>query len=327
LAAVNKNFVVKNGIEVGGNLIFGDVTNLRVGIGTTIPGQTLDVRGGIGATFVSIGQSLTASTATISTVRSTTLTVGGGFNFNSGIGTALNLSGVTTVGSLSIGSTQVISSGRQLQNIASLDATTTATIEAAIASGPNTFTDLTVTGIATFNNNVEVAGIITAPAIRVSWAQVGSGLTFKSGIGTNLNISGVSTLGVVTASQLYVSGISTFNGTVNVGFLTTSNLYISGIATAQDFDALSDERYKTNINTVGNALLKVQQLRGVKFDWKESGLGSYGVVAQELEEVLPELVHGNDPKTVNYNGIIGVLIEAIKELQDEIAELREKIDK
>lgn len=327
MAAINKNFVVKNGIEVGDNLIFGNKDQLRVGIGTTIPNQTLDVRGGIGATFVSIGQSLTATTGTISTIRSTNLTVGSGLSFNSGIGTVLNISGVTTVGSLSIGSNQVISSGRQLQNIASLDATTTATIEAAIASGPNTFTDLIVTGIATFNNNVGVAGIVTAAAISASWGQIGYGLTFTSGIGTNLNISGVSTLGVVTASQLYVSGISTFGSSINVGLLTASNLYISGIATAQDFDALSDERYKTNINTVGNALLKVQQLRGVKFDWKESGLGSYGVVAQELEEVLPELVHGNDPKTVNYNGIIGVLIEAIKELQDEITELREKIDK
>ena len=46
------------------------------------------------------------------------------------------------------------------------------------------------------------------------------------------------------------------------------------------------------------------------------------MIAQELEQVLPELVHGNDPKTVNYNGIIGVLIEAIKELKAEVEELK-----
>jgi hypothetical protein len=63
-------------------------------------------------------------------------------------------------------------------------------------------------------------------------------------------------------------------------------------------------------------------LRGVAFDWKESGEPSYGVVAQELEMVLPELVKGSDPKTVNYNGIIGVLIEAIKELRIEIEQLK-----
>jgi hypothetical protein len=57
--------------------------------------------------------------------------------------------GISTVTSLSIGSTEVISSSRQLKNIVSLDATTTATIESAIANAPNTFTDLNVTGITT----------------------------------------------------------------------------------------------------------------------------------------------------------------------------------
>jgi hypothetical protein len=60
----------------------------------------------------------------------------------------------------------------------------------------------------------------------------------------------------------------------------------------------------------------------VRFNWKESGNPSYGVIAQELQEVLPELVHGENPRTVNYNGIIGVLIEAIKELKSEIEELK-----
>ena len=46
------------------------------------------------------------------------------------------------------------------------------------------------------------------------------------------------------------------------------------------------------------------------------------MIAQELQKVLPELVHGDNPKTVNYNGIIGVLIEAIKELKKEVEELK-----
>jgi hypothetical protein len=104
--------------------------------------------------------------------------------------------------------------------------------------------------------------------------------------------------------------------------INPSGINVTGIVTAQDFDALSDINYKENINTVNGALLKVEQMRGVKFNWKESGSPSYGVIAQELEQVLPELVHGHDPKTVNYNGIIGVLIEAIKELKAEIEELK-----
>jgi len=292
MAAVNKSFVVKNGIEVGNNLIFGNKEQLRVGIGTTVPNYTLDVRGGIGATNVSIGQTLTSNIGII-----TSLT------FTTGTGTNLNVSGGSTVGSLSIGSTQVFSSGRQLQNIVSLDATTTATIEAAIQAGPNTFDDLNVIGIATFGNNVGVVGIITASSLSIS------------GIST---VETLSVTGLTTTQHLKVSGISTF-----VGFSTfNGNILVAGVATAQDFDSLSDFRYKTNISTVGDALSKVEQIRGVSFTWKESGLSSYGVVAQELEKVLPELVHGDDPKTVNYNGIIGVLIEAIKELKAEIEELK-----
>ena len=121
----------------------------------------------------------------------------------------------------------------------------------------------------------------------------------------NINPSGINVTGIVTAISL-----------------NTSNIVSSGIVTAQDFDSLSDINYKENVNTINGALNKVEQLRGVKFDWKESGNPSYGVIAQELEQVLPELVHGNDPKTVNYNGIIGVLIEAIKELKAEVKELK-----
>ena len=121
----------------------------------------------------------------------------------------------------------------------------------------------------------------------------------------NINPSGINVTGIITSTSV-----------------STGNIVSSGIITAQDFDALSDINFKENVTTVNNALLKVEQLRGVKFDWKESGNPSYGVIAQELEQVLPELVHGNDPKTVNYNGIIGVLIEAIKELKAEVEELK-----
>jgi trimeric autotransporter adhesin len=65
--------------------------------------------------------------------------------------TNLSLSGITTTNSLSIGSTQVISSARQLQNIVSLDATTTATIESAVSAAPNDFTSLNISGLSTFS--------------------------------------------------------------------------------------------------------------------------------------------------------------------------------
>jgi hypothetical protein len=114
-----------------------------------------------------------------------------------------------------------------------------------------------------------------------------------------------------TSGTLNVSGISTLGGVVS-----------SGIVTAVDFNSTSDENLKYNIETVDKALDTVSSLRGVKFDWKEDNRTSYGVIAQELEVVLPDLVSSGDIKTVNYNGIIGVLIEAIKELRAEVEDLK-----
>jgi hypothetical protein len=113
---------------------------------------------GIGSTQVPNGVKLS-----VGSVHITDDTI----NTTNAILTNLNASGVTTSNSYNIGATQVISSGRQLQNIASLDATTTATIEAAIANAPNTFTDITVSGlstfvgVSTFNSGVYVSGIAT----------------------------------------------------------------------------------------------------------------------------------------------------------------------
>ena len=67
------------------------------------------------------------------------------------------------------------------------------------------------------------------------------------------------------------------------------------------------------------------QLNGVTFDWKESGRSSLGVIAQEVEKVLPELVSGEETKTVNYNGLIGLLIECIKNQQIEINNLKKNL--
>ena len=154
-------------------------------------------------------------------------------------------------------------------------------------------------------------GIITA---------VGS-LSFANGtaISPSWYFDNSSTTGVFSPTAGQQTFVSAGSSILNIN---PAGIRVTGVATATDFDSLSDIRYKENVNTVNSALLKVDQLRGVKFNWKESGLPSYGVIAQELEDVLPELVHGDDPKTVNYNGIIGVLIEAIKELKAEVEELK-----
>ena len=121
-------------------------------------------------------------------------------------------------------------------------------------------------------------------------------------------------------------------GNVGLGSTATSRLHVfgnaivTGVVTCTDINSTSDINLKENITTVDNALSIVNDLRGVRFEWKEDHRPSYGVIAQELEQVLPELVTDTDPKTVNYNGIIGVLIEAVKELSSEVEELKSKLN-
>ena len=88
--------------------------------------------------------------------------------------------------------------------------------------------------------------------------------------------------------------------------------------------SLSDINHKENIRTTDAGLSLVDQLRGVRYTKKGSALEQIGVIAQEVEEVLPEVVltGGDGVKSVAYGNIVGVLIEAIKELKAEIDQLK-----
>lgn len=92
------------------------------------------------------------------------------------------------------------------------------------------------------------------------------------------------------------------------------------------FDTTSDVRLKTDIVKIDHALEKVLKLSGYTFTLTETGQRSSGVIAQEVEEVLPEVVHGTeDKKTVSYGNMVGLLIEAIKELKQEVSDLKKQL--
>ena len=538
----NKNFVVKNGLEVNTSLILADAVGNKVGIATTNPLSTLDVKGTINAEDIAV-----TGVGTFPLVDATNASIDNGY-INVGIitnlsGSTLSFSGIGTLGSLYIGANSVVSSARQLQNIASLDATTLATIEAAIADSPNEFTNLIVTGVSTLGivtgatyygdgsnlsgvkigvqtsgnavgygvtlidfrgpgvstgfydtasgiatiffqggggsggagaigigstfpgstystaaepqngdlfyhidygrtfiyydeaalgvgistywvdsspynltgnflektgdsmqaglgitdgtasapgvfftnatttgvfspvagettvvsvgntilnvnpNGAIVTGVLTATTVSATTASfsgnvsVGGTLTYEdvnnvdsigvvtarsgvhfglAGVGGSISAAGNATFaGIVTATSFSgsFSGTTGVFDSIVVGSAVTANssgIVVTGVTTATDFNSTSDERLKENITTVENAVEVNNQLRGVRFEWKKDGRPSYGVIAQELEQVLPELVSDTDPKTVNYNGIIGVLIEAVKELSARVDELENR---
>jgi hypothetical protein len=97
----------------------------------------------------------------------------------------------------------------------------------------------------------------------------------------------------------------------------------SGISVTGDVDSSSDINLKDNVETIENAYDKVSNLRGVNFNWKDSGKYSMGVIAQEVEEIIPEVVSTNEEgsKSVNYQAMVGVLIEAVKTLQAKVEDL------
>jgi len=87
----------------------------------------------------------------------------------------------------------------------------------------------------------------------------------------------------------------------------------------------SSVRYKDNIKNVKYGLDKVLQMRGVTYTKKDTGLKELGLIAEELNEILPEVVLKNEegePDSVSYGRITAVLIEAIKDLKKEIEELK-----
>ena len=99
----------------------------------------------------------------------------------------------------------------------------------------------------------------------------------------------------------------------------------TGDITAANFNSTSDESLKENVETIENALSKVINMRGVNFNWKENSQPGTGVIAQEIETVLPSVVTESDEgiKHVQYGNIVGTLIEAIKEQQRQIEILQE----
>lgn len=125
--------------------------------------------------------------------------------------------------------------------------------------------------------------------------------------------------------------IITKEGNIGIGTTNPDNILTVQRNSATDpiADAwmiYSSKRWKTNIKPIEGALEKVQRLRGVHYDWKATGKHDIGLIAEEVGEVIPEVVeyevNGKDAKSVDYARLVAVLIEAIKEQQREINELK-----
>ena len=252
--AVNKNFVVKNGLEVDTNTLFVDSANNRVAIGTTVPTASLDVRGKILSDsqveswvgkFVGI---VTAGAVGLTTMTATDAVVTGFSTLGKANATSLNVTtGFSTVQSLTA-TDLTVSIGATVTK--DLNVGAAATVGAALTvTGQSKFAEfvrfekdvtvgsaLTVTGISTFTGAAKFASIsrfdkslLISEDVNVSGATtVGGALTVTGNayFNGNVDIGGDLTFDEVNARNLNISGIAT------LGFATAANAYVAGITTS-----------------------------------------------------------------------------------------------
>ena len=140
-----------------------------------------------------------------------------------------------------------------------------------------------------------------------------------------LNISNASRLPLVTFLQ---------TGQMGIGTQTPANtleVVAGGTTLADAWTTRSSRQFKTNIQPLEDALQKVEHLQGVSYDRKTDGKHEIGVVAEDVDQVVPEVV-SHDPKTheaqgVDYSRLAALLIEAVKTQQSEIDQLKAQIQR
>ena len=194
------------------------------------------------------------------------------------------------------------------------------------AAGVNTTAQYTFSNTITFSNTTTFSTVITMPA----------GTTNTSGIYPTSNTAGMN-FGNTIARWIITGNSASLSGSLGVGTAasgTTGEIRAAGEVTAY---YSSDKNLKINITPIENALDKIDLLTGVMFDWKDEVIETRGgedgffvrkhdtgVIAQEVEAVLPEVVATREDgfKAVKYEKLVGLLIEGIKQLRREIEELK-----
>jgi hypothetical protein len=164
--------------------------------------------------------------------------------------------------------------------------------------------DLTITGNATVTGNVATSQISNGNS-RVQIPSANGNVNIDVGVTDNM--------AVFTTNTLFITG----------------NISATGDVTAQNVNSLSDASLKTNVTPIENAGQVVDGLTGVGYDWTDGSGHAYGMIAQKVEEVIPEAVKtdANGIKSVNYQMVIPFLVETVKQLRQDIAEIKAQLKK
>ena len=157
-------------------------------------------------------------------------------------------------------------------------------------TGAATFSNtITATGAATFSNTITATGSITASSFTGDGSALTGILSTTTAVDSGANRSLRVPFTGITSGQLATANVdSTLLYNPSTGTLS------AGKVNATDLNTTSDNRLKENIHTINNSSEVISQLRGVSFNWKQSGEQAFGVIAHELQQVLPQLVSQNE---------------------------------
>jgi hypothetical protein len=195
-----------------------------------------------------------------------------------------------------------------------------------------------------FNERITAYKGIQTEDIEVTLAKANSILADTIGVTNGISapeitVDDITSTNTISANQISANiiGADVINANIiNVSVVLPGNIEcislsvsgganVSGVVTCLDLNTTSDVNLKTNITPISDPLEKVMKINGYNFEWISNQRKSLGVIAQELEKVIPELVSDTNPKTVNYNGLIALLIEAVKHQEERISHLENNL--
>lgn len=184
---------------------------------------------------------------------------------------------------------------------------------------------LEVTAMSNFLGNSNIFGIATNNGLSINnGASIGNGANIQLGVDTTLGF--ITDIGYTTEVGGHIEAIpSAFTAVpFNPNSAILHDFY--GVFRVNGAPVLvSDIKLKKNIEPLKNCLDKVLQLQGVEYDRIDYEGHELGLVAQEVEKIIPQVIHNGEHKSIAYTSLIPVLIEAIKEQQQQIEDLKRSV--
>ena len=259
---------------------------------------------------------------------------------NSTVSSSATTGAVVVTGGVGIGGVVNITGNENLAGILSVTnstVSTNATNGAVVVTG-----GVGIGGAVNITGNENLAGVLSVTnSTSSSSASTGAVVvTGGVGIGGDLNLTGNENLAGILHVTNTTQSTSTSTGSIitNGGLAVEKDVYIGGnvningsIITQGEF-GVSDQTLKTDVLPIDNALNKILNINGVYFNWidkeKYNDRHQVGFIAQNIENVIPELVleMDNGIKTVNYSQMVAVLVEAVKEQNNIINQLKNDVE-